>query len=171
MYPTEPHGYWPPQPEQPRRRSAGALVAIVVTVTVLLGGGLAVYLLLRPGPPPDPKVVAELRSVVERNLEACETEDLSLMQQTLHPSSPVFGTTVPAIRPLIAQYDLRYELMSFHCVGVWGDGAVVQVKQKTTKIRGPMFADNIAEARHELRKYGDEWRIWNTVVINVKYLD
>jgi len=117
------------------------------------------------------KVAAELRKVIERNARAYNDENLGLMVSTVHPEAVLFEQTRDLMRHMVAAYDLKYDILSFGYIGRDKDFAVVRVKQRTRKIRGPHFRDNELDAMHVLRLHGKEWKLWQTAMLNVKFLD
>lgn len=117
------------------------------------------------------KLSAELRAVLEKNLQAYTDEDLDAMIATVNTKSPMFGATVNSMKVLVAQYDLKYELESFKYFGRDAEYAVVRVKQKTTKVAGPAFNDNILDAMHIYRQDDKkQWKLWQTAILDVEYL-
>ncbi len=108
-------------------------------------------------------LMAALRQVVVANLRASQAEDLPAAMATLHPASPVAGTTRLAMQTYFRAFDLKYELLSLSWIGRDADYAVLRFRQKTTKVAGEAFQDNILDGLHVFRRYGEAWKIWTTV--------
>jgi hypothetical protein len=149
-----------------RRRTVAALAcAAAATGTVVLAQ--------RSGEPkPQPsreETAAALRGVLEANLRAARDEDLPAAMATLHTRCPSRALNERTLRRLFAAYDLKIELLSFAYVGRDGDYAVVRFKQKTTKVSGPAFRDNIVDSMQVLRLEGDAWKLWTVANLEVTY--
>lgn len=110
------------------------------------------------------------KEVVRENVRALENEDMDAMKATLHPESPKYSQTVEGMRSVFQQYDLTYDL-EIESVEVDGEEARVEAVQTTRKESGPAFRDNKMWATHVLRKYEGEWRIYDTIVEDVEYLN
>lgn len=135
---------------------------------VVLGGGWLLYdSVLDSDLTPEEQAAKE---VVERNMQAYENEDIQGVRDTTHPESPAYDQTVQVAQVTFEEYDLSYEL-EVESVEVDGEEARVEVIQTTRKESGPTFQDNRIEATHVLRKYNGEWRIYNTLIENVEYLN
>lgn len=139
-----------------------------VGAIAVLGGGWLVY---------DTVLGSDLsaeeqaaKEVVKENARALENEDMDAMKATLHPESPKYDQTVAQVRQIFQEYDLTYDV-EVESVEVDGEEARVDVVQTTRKESGPAFRDNKMWATHVLRKYQGEWRIYDTQVDDVEYLD
>ncbi len=119
---------------------------------------------------PTEELSAALKKVTQQNLDAMGKEDLDRYMSTVHAKSPVYGQTRRTIRQMFVAYDLQYKLLSLRYIGMDEEYAVVRVKQKTTKIRGPAFRDNIIDVMQIFRKEGKRWKIWQSAVLEVRYL-
>lgn len=164
-------------PGQPRRAPHGYqtggsdrrdVLKYGVGAAVVLGGGWLLYdNLLGSDLSPEEQAA---KDVVERNLRAYENEDLEGVKATTHPESPKYDNTIQGAQLMFSEYDLTYDL-EIKSVEVDGDEARVEVVQTTRKESGPQFQDNRIEATHVLRKYDGEWRIYDTDVEDIEYLD
>jgi len=117
------------------------------------------------------KLLAEAKEVIRKNLQALQAEDVDAAMATVHPKSPIFAQTRAVTARLVAAYDLKYELLSVSYFGQDKDYLAVRVKQKTTKVKGPAFRDNVVDVVDFLRKDGGKWKLWQTAVLQIKYLD
>ncbi|KPK83533.1 MAG: hypothetical protein AMJ81_08025 [Phycisphaerae bacterium SM23_33] len=122
-------------------------------------------------PDPGATLAAELEKVVRENLRGCGTEDLDVIASTIHPQSPFAQATQAMMKQLVATYDLKYELVSLDYVGRDKDYALARAKQKTTKVRGPAFRDNVLDIIHIFRQDGKAWKLWTSAALEVQYLD
>jgi len=140
--------------------------ALVAVAGVSLAGPSA-----KAAPAPTYKaLMPALRKVFATNLQACQTEDIVLVMSTMHAKSPFYAQSEQTMKRLFAAYDLNYELLSLAFVGKDSEYAVVRAKQKTTKLAGPAFRDNILDAMHILRKDGKSWKLWQSAVLQVQYV-
>lgn len=119
---------------------------------------------------PSEKLFAAAKKVLQQNLVACRDENLRAMLGTLHPKSPAYEQTRQSMQNLFARYDLQYELLSCHYVGRDRDYVVVRATQKCTKKAGPAFHDNVLDVLHIFRKHGEDWKLWQTAILQVQYL-
>ncbi len=111
-----------------------------------------------------------LKETLEQNLEACGRENLQMAMRGIHSKSPVYEQSRQASTRIFQLYDLRYEMLSFGYIGTDGEYSVARVKQKTTKIKGPAFRDNIVDTMQIFRKEVNQWKVWQTTVLEVKYI-
>jgi len=107
---------------------------------------------------------------LQENLTALQDEDMEGVMKTIHTQSPVYIPTQETCRTLFPYYDLKYELLDFEFIGMTGEYAIGRFRQKTEKISGPAFQNNIVDTVCVFRKEGDEWKFWNQVIIDVGYV-
>lgn len=135
---------------------------------VILGGGWLLYdNVLGNDLTPEEQAAAD---VVEANIRAYENEDIQGVRDTLHPDSPKYSQTIETSQLIFQEYDLSYDL-EIESVKIEGEEARVRAVQTTRKESGPMFQDNRMEVTHVLRKHQGEWRIYDSTVNDVEYLD
>ena len=113
----------------------------------------------------------ELRNLIIQNLNACQDEKLDAEMSTMHSQSPAYLMTKQQTPLLFENYDLKYELTGFSFIGQDEDYAVARIKQKTTKIAGPAFQNNEIDTIAVFRKENGQWKFWNQVLLNTKYLN
>jgi hypothetical protein len=116
-------------------------------------------------------VMAACKATARANLKAMENEDLDAMVATIHPKSPVLAPTKAQVKILFEQYDLKYEVLAESAVGTDGEVAVIRQRQKTTAPGQKNFRDNVVDVLHAFRKDGNEWKLWNTMMLSIEYLD
>jgi hypothetical protein len=109
--------------------------------------------------------------VVRDQLEALNREDLSAAMDGLHPSSPVFQRTKDLTEELFNIYDLRYSLKEITLESENTDIAKVKFTQLTEKVSGQEFNNNLLTGVHILKKYNGEWKIYDTQVTKIEFLD
>ena len=114
---------------------------------------------------------AAVFSVLEKNMDAMQREDVASVMATIHPESPDFEATRGVIAQLFAQFDLKYELRDLKVVSATPEEVKVSFVQKTTKVAGPAeIPTHLVEGVHTLRKDGGEWKMIRTVTIRTTTL-
>jgi len=117
----------------------------------------------------DGSVEAQLRSVMDVQIEAQNKEDVASYLATLDPKSPVYDPTKSAMGKLFEMYDLKSSLDKFEVLSVKGDEAKVRTTITTTKVTGPDFKNNTIDAVHTLKKVGGKWLMHQSEVADVKF--
>lgn len=145
------------------RNSLGAIAAAVLLAAGLITAGTS-----KDAPKED--VAAIAKALVVRNLEALNKEDVDGSMATIHRESPIYASTRQAMAGAAARYDLRYELLSFGYIGADEEYAVARVSQKTSKLQGPGFRDNVIDMMHVFRKHKGAWKFWQSALLGVTYL-
>lgn len=117
------------------------------------------------------EVAAELKTVVQANLEATQGEDLDKVMATVHTQSPSYLGTKQAMPDLFENFDLNYNILSLKVVGTDDEYAYARVKQETKKVAGPAFRDNQVDMLQIFRKEDDKWKFWSQAILEIKFLD
>ncbi len=112
-----------------------------------------------------------ITELMTANMAACQREDMDRAMATVHPDSPMREQTETMLAQVFAAYDLSYTLDSMEILSNDGDVARVRVKQTTRKVDGPAFRDNRIQIVNELRKSGDDWKLYDSSIENISYLD
>ncbi len=149
---------------------------ILVTMLVFGIAGFFGITLAQNGIEPDAQIEQEkletlLRRTLDKNLKGYQEEDIEAVMSTIHSESPIFTATKASSQKIFKAYDLNFGILSFSYIGRDTDYVVIRVKQVTTKIAGPEFRDNELDAMHILRKKKGEWKLWQTAILEIKYLD
>ncbi|MHC9541157.1 MAG: hypothetical protein AB9903_16770 [Vulcanimicrobiota bacterium] len=113
----------------------------------------------------------ELISVVRNNLKALNEKNLKAAMDTIDPTNPNYSKTEEMTNQIFQTYDLRFELVDAKVIDKNPDEAQVRIVQITKKIKGPVFRDNETTAIQLLKKVNGKWKITNTKMEDVKYLD
>ncbi len=114
---------------------------------------------------------ADLRSVVEANFAAYEKEDIDAAMETIHTQSPGYIQTREISNQLFPYYDLKYELLEFQYIATSGEYGLARAKQKTSKIEGPQFQNNVLDMIHVFRKENGKWKFWSQAVLETSFID
>jgi hypothetical protein len=110
-------------------------------------------------------------SVVQENIKAMNNEDLDKAMATIDEQSASYEQTKEVAKRLFEIYDLKYELDSLQVITKTDDEARVECIQTTSKVRGPAFRDNKIYFVHSLRKSDGIWKIYNSKVMKLDYLN
>ena len=113
-------------------------------------------------------LAATLETVLKQNFAASEQKDVKGVMATLHTNSPVAAVTAEALTSLFETFELKYELLSFRLVGRDGEYAVARAEQKTTKVKGPDFKDNVIDSLYIFRTQDGKWRLWYQVLLETR---
>lgn len=135
------------------------LVAIMVASSCTVKG--------QAGPKRDREAIA----VIYRNLETAENENLREHMATIHEGSPVYSTMEKLMSQAFIRYDLKYSIKDIKVVASSPDEIKVKFTQTTKKVQGPEFRDNVVKGSHILRKSGGKWKIYNSIIDNIDYLN
>lgn len=112
-----------------------------------------------------------IRKVLNDNVDALNKENKKAYLKTLHTKGPVSQDTEQFIDELFKAYDLKYEILEFEILTQRGEYVYALVRQKTTKVKGAAeFKNNILQAVQALKREGNEWKLWNTMVIETQFL-
>ncbi|MDD5728308.1 MAG: hypothetical protein PHV59_07085 [Victivallales bacterium] len=118
---------------------------------------------------PTAKITAELEDVFKKYVEYCNTENIRGVMEIMHSKSAEYASTRIRMARIAAGYDLKYELMSFNYVGITGEYAIARTVQKTSKIKGPSYRNNILEALQVFKREDGKWKIWTTAILSLRY--
>ena len=118
-----------------------------------------------PGCTPKPVVdEGAVFSAIKDNLNAMQNKDVEGVMATVHPESPLFGSTRQALLNLFQKYDLRITLTDLKIVSATPEEVKVSFVQKTERLKGPEdLQSSLCDGVHTLRKDHGKWKIYNTI--------
>ena len=111
----------------------------------------------------------QIKHVLQRQLDASVREDVDAMVATVDPATPGYENVKSIFEQTFTLYDLAYDLKVSDTVQVDKDQASVAFTQKTTKVKGPAFENNLIEAVSLLRRVDGEWKTSQTVINKIDY--
>lgn len=111
-----------------------------------------------------------LNEVISQNFKAYEEENIEKVMKTVHSKSPGFDATKEFSSQIFPVYDIKYELLSFKFIALEGDYAIGRVKQKTAKVSGPEFKDNIIDSIVIFKKESGIWKLWSQATLTLEYI-
>ena len=110
----------------------------------------------------DPKIKAELLSVIRENLAATQAEDKERVLKTIHKDCPQMRSTKQGMDYVFANYDMVYNLEQAEVIEVFGDEAKVYYVQTTRAKSGRGFPPSRSTGIHILKKENGIWKIFKT---------
>jgi len=116
-------------------------------------------------------IEAELRAVVEANLEGVAKEDVDAAMGTFHSQSPSYLPTKQATEQLFKLYDVEASLDEYHYVGRDETYAIARVVQRVVKIKGPAFKNNSMDTLWVFRQEEGKWKLWTMATLTIKFLE
>ncbi|MBU1044752.1 MAG: hypothetical protein KJ915_10195 [Candidatus Omnitrophica bacterium] len=117
------------------------------------------------------KTSADLEKVLRENFDAYEKEEIFRVLPTVHTLSPTYASTKDVANKIFPVYDLKYELMSFRYLITDGDFALARVLQKTSKVSGPAFRNNLIDLIVIFRQEKGQWKLWSQVILEIEFLN
>jgi hypothetical protein len=139
-------------------------VFILVFITIIAG-------IFISGFAPKTETDRDVTSVIYENLNAMEKRDLQSFMATIHEQSPVIAQTEQMALQLLNTYELSCELKDVKVIEKSDQEARVKYVQITKKVSGPEFRNNKVTGIHILKKSDGKWKIYNTEIKDIKYLD
>lgn len=136
---------------------------LIFTICILIG--LAVPSFAKEN------IAKQIKQTVTENLDALQNEDMARMMGTIHTQSLSYLTTKQQVAPLMENYELSYELMSFGFIGLSGECAICRTKQRTVKISGPAFRNNEIDMIQIFKKENGKWKFWSQAILYIRYID
>ena len=112
-----------------------------------------------------------LRNVIQENFDGYKEEDIAKIMTTVHTQSPGYLATKQISNEIFPPYELNYELINFKYLVRDGDYALARIKQKTSKIAGPAFKNNIIDAVAVFRQEDGQWKFWSQVILEIDYIN
>jgi len=112
-----------------------------------------------------------IEQVINDNLKYILEEDLELTLTTIHTQSPNYASSAQIMQQLFVAYDLKYEIVEINFIDVDDEYAYVRVVQKSEKINGPEFRNNILDALQVFKQEEGQWKLWTQANLAINYLD
>jgi hypothetical protein len=109
--------------------------------------------------------------VLYDNINALNNEDIVGAMKSISPESPSYDATKEITLQLFQDYEIKYTLESYKVLSLTPEKATVEIVQVTVNQNDMPFNDNRMTAVHELRPYQGQWKIYNTTIENIDYLN
>ena len=88
----------------------------------------------------------------------------------IHSSSPVQIPTRQLLGQLMSHYRLKNELLLTYYVGADSGYAFIRMKQKTLRVEGPEFNDNVTDSIVAMKQDAGTWKIWSMMPLETSFL-
>lgn len=112
-----------------------------------------------------------VKSVIIKNTEAGNDEDVAAYINTMDKENKNFSHLGDMMNTIFSTYDLNYQVKDLKVIELKDDEAKVEFVQITKKVKGPTFRDNRIEGVHTLHKTDGEWKIYDTQIKKIDYLN
>lgn len=112
-----------------------------------------------------------IKDVIYKSIEAGNNEDVAEYISTMDKDSRNYDRLEDMMNKIFSTYDLHYQVKDLKITELKEDEAKVQFVQITKKIKGPTFRDNRIEGVHTLHKTNGEWKIYDTQIKKMDYLN
>jgi len=112
-----------------------------------------------------------IKEVVYKNTEAGNNEDVAAYINTMDKNNRNYDRLEDMMNTIFQTYDLNYQVKDLKVTEIKDDEATVKFVQITKKVKGPTFRDNRVEGVHTLRKTNGEWKIYDTQITKMDYLN
>jgi hypothetical protein len=110
------------------------------------------------------------RDILEKYYNAMNGNKLEEVMSLIHSSSPVQIPTRQLLGQLMSNYKLNNELLLTCYVGTDLDYIFIRMKQKTIKLEGPEFKNNITDSIVAMKQDDGAWRIWSMMPLQTNFL-
>ncbi len=112
-----------------------------------------------------------VKDVIMKNTAAGNDEDVAAYVNTMDKDNKNYDRLEDMMNTIFSTYDLNYQVKDLKVIELNDDEAKVQFVQVTKKVKGPTFRDNRIEGVHTLRKTDDGWKIYDTQIKKIDYLN
>jgi PBP1b-binding outer membrane lipoprotein LpoB len=112
-----------------------------------------------------------VKDVIMKNTQAGNDEDVAAYISTMDKDNKNFDHMEDMMNTIFSTYDLNYQVKDLKIIELNDNEAKVQFVQITKKLKGPTFRDNRIEGVHTLHKTSDGWKIYDTQIKKIDYLN
>ena len=91
--------------------------------------------------------------------------------RTFHKRSPGYEQSVKLLENLFSNFKLDVESVAFRYMGKDNTYAYARARQKVIKVSGPELRSSVSDQLIVFKQDGNDWKIWTTAILNIKYLD
>ncbi|MFC1840814.1 hypothetical protein ACFL1N_14635 [Thermodesulfobacteriota bacterium] len=116
------------------------------------------------------KLTKMSRDILKKYYKVMNDNELEGVLGFIHSCSPVQIPTRQVLGQLMSTYKLKNELLQTNYVGADNGYLFVKMKQKTTKLKGPEFKDNITDSIVAMRQDEGTWKIWSMMPLQTDFL-
>jgi hypothetical protein len=113
----------------------------------------------------------EIKDVIYKNIQAGNNEDVAAYMSTIDKENKNYGRMEEMMNKIYSTYDLSYQVKDLKIIELKDNEAKVQFVQITKKIKGPTFRDNRILGIYTFHKTNGEWKIYDTQITKMDYLN
>jgi PBP1b-binding outer membrane lipoprotein LpoB len=117
------------------------------------------------------KDAQEIKDVIKKNIEAGNNEDVAAYLATMDKDNKNYDRMDQMMSTIFKTYDLNYQVKDLKIIEQTDKEAKVEYVQITKKIKGPTFRDNKITGVHILHKTDGQWKIYDTQITKMEYLN
>ena len=111
-----------------------------------------------------------LKDVINKNIAAGNDEDVNAYMETIDKDNRNYNRMQDMMNTNYSTYDLNYQVRDIKILELKDNEAKVQFVQTTKKIKGPTFRNNRIIGVHTMHKTSDGWKIYDTQITKMEYL-
>lgn len=137
---------------------------------------LFLFLFLIPAACESPHIQSDkselIESIIEKNLEAATNKDIDSYLSTI--SSSAHNDTRVALEEFFGTYSVTHQLLDFEIIEEEDERVVAKTRQKTTEENGDSgdeYKDHLSEVLIILVKEGNEWKINESSITAIEFLE
>lgn len=112
-----------------------------------------------------------VKDVIYRNIEAGNDEDVAAYISTVDKNNRNYDQLENMMNTIFSTYDLNYQIKDLKITELKEDVAKVDYVQVIKKIKGPSFRDKRVEGVYTLHKTDGQWKIYDTEITKMDYLN
>lgn len=109
-------------------------------------------------------------NTLDKYYKAMNTNDLEGTLDMIHSSSPSQLPSRQILGELMSVYKLNNELLESKYIGHDHDYLYLRIKQKTIKMEGPDFQNNISDSIFAMKKDSGIWKVWSVMSMDTNVL-
>ncbi len=111
-----------------------------------------------------------LLNLLDKYYKVLNDHDIEGILDMIHRDSPAQSPTKQVLDGLFNTYRLNNVLLGTKNMFIDDDYVYLRMKQKTTRIEGPEFKDNISDSLVVFRKEERNWKVWNIMTLDVEFI-
>jgi len=111
-----------------------------------------------------------IKDVINKNIAAGNDEDVNAYMETIDKENRNYDRMQDMMNTIYSTYDLNYQVRDVKILELKDNEAKVQFVQITKKIKGPTFRNNRIIGIHTMHKTNGEWKIYDTQITKMEYL-
>ncbi len=113
----------------------------------------------------------EIKDVIYKNAEAGNNEDVAAYISTMDKEYKNYDRLEDMMKTIYKTYDLNYQVKDLKIIELKDNEAKVQYIQIIKKVKGPTFRDNKVTGIYTMHKTNGEWKILDSKIIKMEYLN